>query len=71
VIPLESSLHTQFSEPCFSSLLQIERGGARLDLAAHQLENLAGYLARAAHLLDFLGRLEYDCQPAYSVRSGQ
>ena len=60
VIPLEGGLDAQLGKPAFRRLLQIERGGARLHAAAHQLEHVADDPARAAHLFDLQGRLQYD-----------
>ena len=60
VIALEGRLRAQLVEARFGRLLEIESGRARLDLAAHQLQHLADHLARAAHLLDLLRRLQYN-----------
>ena len=60
MIPLESGLPAQLGQPRLGRVLQIESRGARLYLASHLLKNLADHPARAAHLLDLLGRLQYN-----------
>ena len=63
VIPLECGLQAQLGKPVGGNLLQVHSRDARLHLAAQQFQHLASRLAREAHLLDFFGRLQYNCQP--------
>ena len=60
VIALEGCLDAEFFQTGNRSFLKIESCDARLDQPAHQLKHITGYFARAAHLFDFLIRLEYD-----------
>ena len=57
VISLERRLGAQFVDALLGRLLEVERGGARLHLGAHQFEHLADHPARALHLFDLFDDL--------------
>src|ERR1035437_170202 len=59
MIALESRLGAQLFGARLGRLFQIQRGDTRLNQPSHQLQHLANHLARAAHLLDLPGRLQY------------
>jgi len=57
----KSGLAALFLDPGNGNLLQIHGRHTRLDTAAQHFQNLSSRDARTAHLLDFLGRLQYNC----------
>jgi hypothetical protein len=59
MIALESRPGAQFFGAFLGRLFQVQSGGAWLNLPSHQLQHLVNHLARAAHLLDLPGRLQY------------
>jgi hypothetical protein len=73
MVSLESRLGAQFGYALFRRLFQVERGRSRPNLAANEFEDLADHPARAAHLLDLLGRLQNHSQNSsqFSVLSSQ